>query len=74
MQLTIQAVSALKPSTFGDFADIELKMLISTKNNVTNNVMRPGITSGGITKLVCKKETQNENFRVYNGISFNVGV
>ena len=42
---------ALKPSTFGDFADMELKMLICTKNNVTNNVMRPGITSGGIKKL-----------------------
>ena len=51
IQLTIQAVSALNPSTLGDLVETKLKILISTKNSVTNNVIRPGITSGGIKKL-----------------------
>ena len=56
MQLIIQAVSALKPSTLGDLADTELKILIRTKNKVINNVIRPGMTSGGIKKLTFRLE------------------
>jgi hypothetical protein len=31
-----------------------VKMLIRTRKRVTNNVIRPGITSGGIRKLALK--------------------
>ena len=51
MQAKIHTDMALKASTFGEFDIIELKMLISTRNNVTNNVIRPGTISGPIRKL-----------------------
>ena len=73
MQLTIHAVSALKPSTLGDLVDTKLKMLIRTKNRVTNSVIRPGITSGGIKKLTYKDPKWNfKNSTVhYTFISFS---
>ena len=51
MHVIIQAVIDESPSTFGDLLVIVLKMLINTRNRVTNNVMRPGTISGGIKKL-----------------------
>ena len=42
---------AVKPSTFGELEDTELKILIKTRNKVTRRVIRPGITCGSIKKL-----------------------
>ena len=35
-----------RPSAFGEFVWIVLKMLMSTRKMVTSSVIRPGITSG----------------------------
>ena len=43
MQEMIQMEIAVNPSTFGEFDEIELKMLIKTRNNVTSSVILPGI-------------------------------
>ena len=51
MQVITQAEIEVSPSTFGEFVVMFVKMLINTRNRVTNNVMRPGTISGGIKKL-----------------------
>ena len=47
----IQVEIAVNPSTFGEFEETELKMLIKTRNNVTRSVILPGIICGSIRKL-----------------------
>ena len=51
MQEIIHVEIAVKPSTFGELEDTELKILIKTRNKVTRRVIRPGITCGSIKKL-----------------------
>ena len=51
MQESIHADKALNPETFGELAEMVLKMLIRTKNNVTKRVILPATTSGSIKKL-----------------------
>jgi hypothetical protein len=41
MQANIQAEMAVIPSTFGDALLMVLKMLINTRNRVTNRAIRP---------------------------------
>ena len=56
IQENIQADIALIPSTFGEFVVLVLKILIKTKNRVTNSVMRPGTSLGSMTKLTYKNK------------------
>ena len=51
MQESIHADKALNPETFGELAEMVLKMLIRTKNKVTKSVILPATTSGSIKKL-----------------------
>ena len=51
MQESIHADKALNPETFGELADMVLKILIRTKNKVTKRVILPATTSGSIKKL-----------------------
>ena len=46
-----QTVSALNPSTFGEVAGMLLKILVNTKNRVTNKVILPGTMFGSTRKL-----------------------
>ena len=55
MQAIIQADNAVIVSVFGDVIVMLLKMLIKTRNNVTNRVILPGTISGGMRKLDCKE-------------------
>ena len=50
MQASIHASRAISPSAFGVLMVTLLKMLTKTRKIVTSSDMRPGITSGGITK------------------------
>ena len=51
IQTKSHADAAVKPSTLGE-ADVKLlKIVISTRNRVTNSAILPGITSGSIRKL-----------------------
>ena len=50
----IQVEIAVKPSTFGEFDETELKIFIKTRNKVTSSVILPGITWGSIRKLACR--------------------
>ena len=43
--------TAVNPSTFGELDAAVLKILINTRNIVTNNVIRPGTSSGSMRKL-----------------------
>ena len=45
------------PSAFGVFVVTLLKMLTSTRNSVIRRAIRPGITSGGTTKLIHETTT-----------------
>ena len=51
MQESIQASIAVSPSALGVLVVTVLKMLTSTRNSVTSSAMRPGMMSGGTTKL-----------------------
>ena len=51
MQQNNHPDTAVNPSARGEFELMLLKMFIKTRNSVTNNVIRPGTTSGSITKL-----------------------
>ena len=52
IQTNIQTSMAVKPSAFGLFVVIALKIFTKTRKRVTSNVIRPGITSKGIRKLI----------------------
>jgi len=54
MHAMIQADIDDKPSTLGEVLVMLVKILISTRNKVTNIVIRPGTISGGIRKLACE--------------------
>ena len=54
IQIMIQADMEVKDSVFGEVVVTLMKMLMRTKNKVTSRVIRPGMTSGGMTKLACK--------------------
>ena len=51
MQESIQASIAVSPSALGVLVVTVLKMLTRTRNSVTSSAMRPGMMSGGTTKL-----------------------
>ena len=51
-QDSIQISIAVKPSALGVLVVTVLKMLTSTRKRVIRSAMRPGITSGGTTKLI----------------------
>ena len=49
------------PSALGVFVVTLLKMLTNTKNKVISKAIRPGMTSGGTTKLI-QETTTNRPF------------
>ena len=51
-QDSIHISIAVKPSALGVLVVTVLKMLTSTRKRVIRSAMRPGITSGGTTKLI----------------------
>ena len=53
MHENIHDEAAFKPSELGEFEVRLFIRLISTRNNVTSNIMRPATISGSIRKLAC---------------------
>ena len=51
IQMMTQAEIEVRPSTFGEFVVMFVKMFIKTRKRVTSKVIRPGTISGGIKKL-----------------------
>ena len=54
---------AVNPSALGVLVVTVLKMLTSTRNRVIRRAMRPGITSGGTTKLIQETTTNRPGVR-----------
>ena len=57
------------PSALGVLLVTVLNILTSTRNNVINNAIRPGITSGGTTKLIQDTTTNSPRTTLYIYIS-----
>ena len=55
LQDIIQVDTEVRDLVFGDWDITLMKILTETRTKVTSKVMRPGMTSGGITKLTYKK-------------------
>ena len=55
LQDIIQVDTEVRDLVFGDWDITLMKILTETRTKVTSKVIRPGITSGGITKLTFKK-------------------
>ena len=56
IQEIIHAEIEVKDFVLGECEVTLMKMFIRTKNKVMSKVIRPGTTSGGITKLTCNKK------------------
>ena len=52
------------PSAFGVFVVTLLKMFTSTRKRVISNAIRPGMTSGGTTKLIHDTTTKSPETEV----------